>query len=142
MLDDNSGSPHAPITFVSYNCGQKILRSFDIFCKALFHLKWNGAAILRNKNCISEWHYELPNILGLKTFGNSVISEKSQNFMELETSAHSPSQNEYSINTCKKFRSNHPDVFLGKDVRKIFSKFTGEHHSEVLKSHFCMGVLL
>ena len=45
--------------------------------------------------------------------------------------------------------SRHPEVFLGKAVLKICSKFTGEHHAEVwlckatlLKSHFGMGVLL
>ena len=26
-----------------------------------------------------------------------------------------------------RFRSSHPEVFLGKDVLKIYSKFTGEH---------------
>ena len=141
MPDDNSSSSHAPTTFVSYSHSQNILRIFDIFCKALV----KRSVILRNKNCISEWHHELPNILGLKTFGNSVISEKSQNFMELETSAHSPSQNEYSINTCKKFRSSHPDVLLGKDVRKICSKFTGAHPLwgiEITLLHGCSPVSL
>ena len=51
------------------------------------------------------------------------------------------------------FRSNPPDVFLGKDVLKICSKFTGEQPNQnvisikllcnyTLKSHFGMGVLL
>ena len=49
-------------------------------------------------------------------------------------------------------RSRHPEVFLGKGVLKICSKFTGEHpcrsaisiksHTTLLKSHFGMGVLL
>ena len=50
-------------------------------------------------------------------------------------------------------RSSHPEVFLGKDVLKRCSKFTGEHPSRsvisiklllatFLKSHFGMDVLL
>ena len=48
------------------------------------------------------------------------------------------------------FRSSHPGVFLGKDVLKICSNFTGEHPCQsaiwiscfaaLLKSHFGMGV--
>ena len=30
-------------------------------------------------------------------------------------------------NTLSKYRSSHPEVFLGKDVLKICSNFTGEH---------------
>ena len=49
------------------------------------------------------------------------------------------------------FRSIPSDVFLRKDVLKIWSKFTGEHlcrsaiyikFPSLLKSHFGMGVLL
>ena len=45
------------------------------------------------------------------------------------------------------FRNSHSEVFLGKGVLKICSKFTGEHpcqsaHFGILKSHFGMGVLL
>ena len=52
------------------------------------------------------------------------------------------------------FRSNPLQVFLGKDVLKIYSKFTGEHpyrslvsvkllhFATLLKSHFDMGALL
>ena len=42
-------------------------------------------------------------------------------------------------------RSSHTEVFLGKGVLKICSKFTGEHpcrNVSLLKSHFGMGVLL
>ena len=53
------------------------------------------------------------------------------------------------MNTNKN-RSSHPEVFLGKGVLKICSKFTGEHpcqravqscNATLLKSHFGMGVL-
>ena len=50
------------------------------------------------------------------------------------------------------FRSSHPELFLGKGVLKICSKFTGEHScryaisikllTTLLKSHLDMGVLL
>ena len=45
------------------------------------------------------------------------------------------------------FRSSQPEVFLGKVVQKICSKFTGEHpcrscFATLLKLHFSMGVLL
>ena len=54
-----------------------------------------------------------------------------------------------------KFRSSHSEVFLGKGVLKICSKFTGEHPCQSAtsikllcnfgmgaKSHFGMGVLI
>ena len=34
--------------------------------------------------------------------------------------------------SCGLFRSSRPEVFLGKGVLKICSKFTGEHSAEVL----------
>ena len=49
-------------------------------------------------------------------------------------------------------RSSHPEVFLGKGVLRICTKFTGEHpcvsvisiklQAILLKSHFGIGVLL
>ena len=45
-------------------------------------------------------------------------------------------------------RSSHPEVFLGKGVLKICSKFTGEHpcrsviSATLLKSQFCSATLL
>ena len=43
----------------------------------------------------------------------------------------------------RNFRSSHPEVFLGKSVLKICSKFTGEHPCQsviLLKSYFSMGI--
>ena len=50
----------------------------------------------------------------------------------------------FSITQLTNDRSSRPDVFLGKDVLKICSKFTGEHpcKATLLKSHCKMGVLL
>ena len=55
------------------------------------------------------------------------------------------------IQKCEKFRSSHPEAFLGKGVLKICSKFTVDHpcrsviskklQSILLKSHFSMGFL-
>ena len=42
-------------------------------------------------------------------------------------------------------RSSRPEVFLGKSVLEICSKFTGEHPCRTvisIKSHLCMSVLL
>ena len=42
-----------------------------------------------------------------------------------------------------RFRSSHPDVFLGKGVLKICSKFTGEHNFiEITLRHRCSPVNL
>ena len=53
--------------------------------------------ILSNKKFLYEYHYELSNGVRLRILGNKEISQKCQNFMELETSAHSPPQNEYFV---------------------------------------------
>ena len=55
------------------------------------------------------------------------------------------------IQKCEKFRSSHPEAFLGKCVLKICSKFTVDHpcrsviskklQSSLLKSHSGMGFL-
>ena len=48
-------------------------------------------------------------------------------------------------NLITNYRSSLPEVFLGKRVLKIWSKFTGEHpcrSANLLKSHFGMGVIL
>ena len=55
------------------------------------------------------------------------------------------------IQKCEKFRSSHPDAFLGKCILKICSKFTVDHpcrsviskklQSSLLKSHSGMGFL-
>ena len=54
----------------------------------------------------------------------------------------------YSINFTEdkensmNYRSSHSEVFLGKGVPKICSKFTGEHSCRSVKSHISMDVLL
>ena len=56
---------------------------------------------------------------------------------------------DYFLPCPSKFRSSHPEVFRGKDVLKICSKFTGEHPCRSAISikllcnlYFSMGVLL
>ena len=69
---------------------------------------------------------------GLLQEGN-VIGKKSLNFTT-NSFLHLRNNQKVSLGrtvvprcSVKKVRSSHPDVFLGKSVLKICSKFTGEH---------------
>ena len=62
--------------------------------------------IISNKRGIYELLHALPNDLSLWTLENWKISGKSQNFVELESSVQSSSQNENFLNTSQKLLKN------------------------------------
>ena len=59
------------------------------------------SVIISNKHGLYEWPHELPNDLRLIILGNQEILEKSQDVVELRSSAQSSSQNENFLNTSK-----------------------------------------
>ena len=73
-----------------------------MFYQIFFSPQLKRSAIISNKYGIFELPHKLQNYLRLRILGNQEISEKSQNFIELQPSVEHYTQNENFVNTTKK----------------------------------------
>ena len=89
--------------FQVYQPSQEFFRVFWVF-------RGHWPTCTSNKRGIQELRHKLPNDLKLRIFGNQETS-RSQNFIELQPSAQSSSQNENFVDTSKKLLENRNSTF-------------------------------